>query len=77
LLTGTSAGALIDAWGYVDFYLLTTVLALPGIVIFWVMMRTDMVDEAIGSAGRVESAVGAEEAGGDVHPGARQGVTAV
>jgi PAT family beta-lactamase induction signal transducer AmpG len=72
LLTGTTAGALIDAWGYVNFYLLTTVLALPGILIFWLMMRTGMVDEAIGSAGRIESAESA-----DVHHGARQGVRAV
>src|SRR5678810_149817 len=34
-LTGTTAGALIEAMGYVNFYLLTTVLALPGIVLFW------------------------------------------
>jgi PAT family beta-lactamase induction signal transducer AmpG len=52
LLTGTTAGALIDRVGYVDFYLLTTVAALPGIILFWIMMRTGLVDEAIGSAGR-------------------------
>jgi PAT family beta-lactamase induction signal transducer AmpG len=73
LLTGTTAGALIDAWGYVNFYFLTTVLALPGIVIFLMMMRTGLVDDAIGSAGRVE----AEEAAADVHHGARQTVRAV
>jgi PAT family beta-lactamase induction signal transducer AmpG len=72
LLTGTTAGAVIDAWGYVNFYLLTTVLALPGILIFWLMMRTGMVDEAIGSAGRIENSEAA-----DVHRGARQTVTAV
>lgn len=52
LLTGTMAGGLIEGIGYVNFYLLTTVLALPGIVLFWWMMRTGLVDEAMGSAGR-------------------------
>jgi PAT family beta-lactamase induction signal transducer AmpG len=55
LLTGTSAGALIDALGYVNFYLLTTVLALPGILLFWGMMRAGLVDDAIGSAGKTGS----------------------
>lgn len=53
VLTGTSAGALIDAWGYVDFYLLTTLLAFPGIIIFAVLIRSGLIDEAIGSAGKV------------------------
>ena len=53
LLTGTSAGALIDALGYVNFYLLTTALALPGILLFWGMMRAGLVDAAIGSAGKI------------------------
>ena len=51
LLTGTTAGGLIDSIGYVDFYLVTTVIALPGVLIFWWMMRSGLVDEAIGSAG--------------------------
>ena len=51
LLTGTTAGGLIEGIGYVNFYLLTTVLALPGIALFWWMMRTGLVDEALGSAG--------------------------
>jgi len=50
-ITGTSAGALIEAMGYVNFYLLTTVVALPGILIFWYMCRTGLVDRSIGSAG--------------------------
>lgn len=50
-LTGTTAGALIEAMGYVNFYLLTTVAAVPGIVLFWWMCRTGLVDEAMGSAG--------------------------
>jgi PAT family beta-lactamase induction signal transducer AmpG len=52
-LTGTTAGALIESIGYVNFYLLTTVVALPGIVLFWWMMRTGLVDAAMGSAGEV------------------------
>ena len=52
-LTGTTAGGLIDALGYVNFYLLTTLLALPGIVLFWWMMRTGLVDAAMGTAGEV------------------------
>ncbi|KEO91718.1 MFS transporter [Erythrobacter longus] len=52
LLTGTTAGGLIEGIGYVNFYLLTTLLALPGIALFWWMMRTGLVDEAMGSAGR-------------------------
>ena len=53
VLTGTTAGALIDAMGYVNFYLLTTLLALPGIVLFWWMSRTGLVDAAMGTAGEV------------------------
>lgn len=38
---GTTAGALIEAFGFVNFYLLTTVLALPGIWIFHILMRRE------------------------------------
>ncbi len=51
LLTGTTAGGLIEAMGYVNFYLLTTALAVPGILLFWFMMRAGLVDRALGSAG--------------------------
>jgi PAT family beta-lactamase induction signal transducer AmpG len=54
-LTGTTAGALIDAIGYVNFYLLTTVAAVPGIVLFWILMRMGLIDQSIGSAGVVGS----------------------
>ena len=50
-ITGTTAGSLIESMGYVNFYLLTTVVALPGILIYWLMMRSGLVDAAIGSAG--------------------------
>ncbi len=52
LLTGTTAGGLIEWMGYVNFYVLTTVLAFPGIILFWWMMRTGLVDEAMGTAGK-------------------------
>lgn len=38
---GTTAGALIEALGFVQFYLLTTLLALPGILLFWLLMRRE------------------------------------
>jgi PAT family beta-lactamase induction signal transducer AmpG len=50
-LTGTTAGALIEGMGYVNFYLLTTLLAVPGIVLFWWMARSGLVDAAMGTAG--------------------------
>lgn len=52
-LTGTTAGTLIEAFGYVNFYLLTTLAALPGILLFWWMMRAGLVDEAMGTAGEI------------------------
>jgi PAT family beta-lactamase induction signal transducer AmpG len=51
LLTGTTAGGLIEATGNVNFYVLTTLLALPGILLFWYMMRTGMIDRSLGTAG--------------------------
>jgi len=52
-LTGTTAGSLIDTFGYVNFYLLTTAAAVPGILLFWIMMRSGLVDAAMGTAGKV------------------------
>ena len=52
LLTGTTVGALIDTIGYVNFYLLTTLVALPGVILFWFMMRSGLADVSIGSAGK-------------------------
>jgi PAT family beta-lactamase induction signal transducer AmpG len=52
VLTGTSAGWLIDAMGYVNFFLLTTLIAFPGVILFWVMMRSGLADVSIGSAGK-------------------------
>jgi PAT family beta-lactamase induction signal transducer AmpG len=50
-LTGALAGRLIDSLGYVNFYLVTTLLALPGILLFWWMARSGLVDAAMGTAG--------------------------
>jgi PAT family beta-lactamase induction signal transducer AmpG len=44
VLTGATAGALIQVLGYPGFYVLTTVVALPGIVLFWLLMRAGFVD---------------------------------
>ena len=52
VLTGTSAGGLIEAMGYVNFYLLTTLVAFPGVILFWMMMRSGLADLSIGSAGK-------------------------
>jgi MFS transporter, PAT family, beta-lactamase induction signal transducer AmpG len=43
---GTTAGAMIEALGFVDFYLVTTLAALPGIAILLMMMRAGLVDDA-------------------------------
>jgi len=51
-LSGTTAGALIGEMGYVNFYLLTTVVALPGIFLFQFMVRSGLADLPLGSAGK-------------------------
>ena len=51
-LTGTTVGVMIESIGYVNFYLLTTLVALPGVVVFWLMIRSGLADVSIGSAGR-------------------------
>ncbi|AMU96075.1 MFS transporter [Sphingopyxis terrae subsp. terrae NBRC 15098] len=50
-LTGTTAGAMMDNMGNVNFYLFTVAAALPGIVLFWLMMRSGLVDQSVGTAG--------------------------
>ena len=47
LLTGTTAGAMIEGMGYVNFYLLTFFIALPGVALFWWMSRRGFIDSAI------------------------------
>lgn len=51
-LTGTTTGALLEAMGYVNFYLLTTLIALPGVALYGYMIRSGLADVAIGTAGR-------------------------
>ncbi len=51
LLTATTAGGLVERFGYVEFYWMTTVVAFPGVLLFWWMSRSGMVDRSIGSAG--------------------------
>lgn len=46
-LTGTTAGGLIELFGYVDFYLLTTLAAVPGILLFLWLMRAGLVQEPV------------------------------
>lgn len=50
-LTGTTAGSLIEAMGFVNFYLLTTVIALPGVALYGYMVKSGLADVSIGSAG--------------------------
>ena len=45
ILTGSTAGVLIEQLGYVTFYVLTTVVALPGIALFWLLVRYGFVAE--------------------------------
>jgi PAT family beta-lactamase induction signal transducer AmpG len=52
ILTGTTAGGLVESMGYVNYYLLTTLAAVPGILLFWLMMRNGLIDASIGTAGK-------------------------
>lgn len=40
-IQGTTAGTLIETLGFVQFYLLTTILALPGVLLFWLLMKRE------------------------------------
>jgi MFS transporter, PAT family, beta-lactamase induction signal transducer AmpG len=51
-LTGTTAGSLIEMMGYVNFYLLTTLIAFPGVILFWFMIRSGLADVSLGTAGK-------------------------
>lgn len=62
-VTGTTAGDLIEGMGYVNFYLLTTLLAFPGVILFWWMMKSGLIDRSMGTAGsEVAEPVAAEQA---------------
>ena len=54
-LTGTTAGSLIQSVGYFNFYLLTTFIAMPGVILFWYMIRSGLADVSMGSAGKEEN----------------------
>jgi MFS transporter, PAT family, beta-lactamase induction signal transducer AmpG len=53
-ITGTTAGGLIETLGYVNFYLLTTFVAFPGVILFWYMIRKGLTDISLGDAGTKE-----------------------
>ena len=57
-LTGTTAGAMMEQLGNVQFYLLTTAAALPGIMLFWMMMRSGLADSSVGTAGQRQNGPG-------------------
>jgi PAT family beta-lactamase induction signal transducer AmpG len=48
----------VESFGYVNFYLFTTVAALPGIILFWLMMRAGLIDASIGTAGTTRGEAG-------------------
>jgi PAT family beta-lactamase induction signal transducer AmpG len=37
--------------GYVEFYLLTTVVALPGVLLYLFMLRAGLIEQSLGDAG--------------------------
>jgi MFS transporter, PAT family, beta-lactamase induction signal transducer AmpG len=51
VITGTTAGSLIEMLGYVQFYLLSTVVALPGVLLYLFMLRAGLIEQSLGDAG--------------------------
>ncbi|GAB2500643.1 AmpG family muropeptide MFS transporter [Arenimonas alkanexedens] len=51
IVTGTTAGTLIESLGYVQFYLLTTLVALPGVFLYLFMLRAGLIEQSLGDAG--------------------------
>ncbi|MGK6324168.1 AmpG family muropeptide MFS transporter [Sphingomonas sp. DT-51] len=51
VVTGTTAGALVERFGYVGFYWLTVAAAMPGVLLFFWMGRSGLIDRSVGSAG--------------------------
>lgn len=43
-VSGTTAGALIERVGYVEFYMLTALMTVPGILVYLYMLRRGLVD---------------------------------
>jgi PAT family beta-lactamase induction signal transducer AmpG len=52
VMTGTAAGKMIERLGFESFYLLTALAAVPGMLLFWYMARTGLVDRALGDAAK-------------------------
>ena len=52
VLTGTLAGGLIIEIGYVGFYILTTIIAAPGVILFWYMIQKGLVDLNLDQEGK-------------------------
>lgn len=49
-LTGTTAGALIESLGYIEFYLFTTLVALPGVLLYAWLWKSGLVEQSIAEA---------------------------
>ena len=52
VLADEAQGALVESLGYVNFYLLTTLAAVPGILLFWMLVRGGLIESSMGSAGK-------------------------
>ena len=52
VLTGTLAGGLIIEIGYFGFYILTTIIAVPGVILFWYMIQKGLVDLNLNQEGK-------------------------
>ena len=52
LISGTTAGRMIEQLGFVSFYLFTFFVALPGVLLFWIMMRKGLIEASVGSAAK-------------------------
>ncbi|MDG5487431.1 MFS transporter [Sphingomonas sp. BGYR3] len=61
-LSGTLAGKMIDGMGFVNFYVLTFVVALPGILLFAWMMFTGLVDRTVTAGTKQQPEPGPEQA---------------
>jgi PAT family beta-lactamase induction signal transducer AmpG len=52
--TAQLAGRLIEDFGYVRFYVLTFVIALPGLALFWWMIRSGLVERSADRSDRAQ-----------------------
>lgn len=58
LITGTTAGQMIESFGYVNFYLFTTAVALPGVVLYLYLLRSGAVEQSLGRAASAATSSG-------------------